>query len=89
MAKGGRRHANVHKLGLSGKIAAYWMKHDFARLWMRPKDYVPAYRWYILAAGQGDDLAGKFQTLLEKSMTPNQIAKAQRLAREWKAKASQ
>ncbi len=36
--------------------------------------------------GQDDDLAEKFKDHLEKSMTPNQLAEAQRLAREWKAK---
>ena len=51
-----------------------------------PKDFVQAYRWYTLAASQGDDLAGKFKNHLEKSMTPAQLAEAQRLAREWKAK---
>ncbi|MCH8040153.1 MAG: sel1 repeat family protein [Nitrospinae bacterium] len=50
-----------------------------------PKDYVTAYRWYTLGAGQGDPLAEKFKDHLEKSMTPNQLAEAQRLAREWKA----
>jgi len=47
-----------------------------------PKDSVQAYRWYTLAASQGDDLAGKFKAHLEKSMTPTQLAEAQRLARE-------
>ena len=51
-----------------------------------PKDDVQAYGWYTLAAGQGDDLATKFQTLLEKSMTPDQNAEAQQLARAWKGK---
>ena len=51
-----------------------------------PKDYVQAYVWYTLAASQGDDLATKSQTLLEKSMTPSQLAEAQRLTREWKPK---
>ncbi len=49
-----------------------------------PKDYVQAYRWYTLAAGQGDDLAGKFKDHLEKSMTLDQLAEEQRLAREWR-----
>ncbi len=48
-----------------------------------PKDAVQAYRWYTLAAGQGDDLAGKFKDHLEKSMTLDELAEAQRLAREW------
>ncbi len=51
-----------------------------------PKDYVTAYRWHTLAASQGDDLAEKFKDHLEKSMTPEQLAQAQRLAREWKPK---
>ena len=51
-----------------------------------PKDNVQAYRWYTLAAGQGDDLAGNFKDLLEKSMTLGQLAEAQRLAREWTPK---
>ena len=44
-----------------------------------PKDSVQAYRWYTLAAGQGDDLAGKFQDHLEKSMSLEQLAEAQLL----------
>ncbi len=51
-----------------------------------PKDSVQAYRWYTLAAGQGDDLAEKFKAHLEKSMTLDQLAEAQRLARAWKPK---
>ncbi len=51
-----------------------------------PKDSVQAYAWYTLAAGQGDDLAGKFKDHLEKSMTLEQLAEAQRLAREWTPK---
>ena len=51
-----------------------------------PKDSVQAYRWYTLAASQGDDLAEKFKNHLEKSMTLDQIAEAQRLARAWKPK---
>ncbi len=51
-----------------------------------PKDSVQADRWYTLAASQGDDLAEKFTDHLAKSMTLDQLAGAQRLAREWKAK---
>ena len=51
-----------------------------------PKDNVQAYRWYTLAAGQGNDLADKFKNHLEKSMTLDQLAEAQRLAREWTPK---
>ena len=44
-----------------------------------PKDYVQAYVWYTLAVGQGNDLAGKLKNHLEKSMTLDQLAKAQLL----------
>ena len=50
------------------------------------KDDVQAYKWYTLAAGQGDDLAENFKDHLEKSMSLDELAEAQRLAREWKAK---
>jgi len=74
------------KLGLTGYIVAYAMKYEeeFRKAVDEAEGLCPGvYRWYTLAASQGDDLPTKFQTLLEKSMTPNQIAQAQRLAREW------
>ncbi len=51
-----------------------------------PKDSVQGYRWYTLAAIQGDDLAGKFKDHLTKSMPLDELAEAQRLAREWRPK---
>ncbi len=54
-----------------------------------PKDSIQAYRWYTLAANQGDDLADKFKNHLAKSMTLDQLAEAQRLVRGWKAKGSE
>jgi len=51
-----------------------------------PKDDVQAYRWYTLAACQGDDRAEEFTDHLEKSMTLDQLAEAERFAREWKPK---
>jgi len=49
-----------------------------------PKDSVQAYRWYTLAAAKGLKEAVKGRDLLEKRMTPAQLAEAQWLAREWK-----
>ena len=49
-----------------------------------PQDYVLAHMWLNLAAAQGDDDAKKARDLLASKMTPEQIAEAQRLAREWK-----
>jgi len=49
-----------------------------------PRDYVSAYMWLSLAAAQGEQIATKSRDLIARRMTPAQIAKAQRLAREWK-----
>ena len=51
-----------------------------------PKDYVLAHMWMNLAAAKGVQEAVKGRDLLEILMTPAQLAEAQRLAREWKAK---
>jgi len=54
--------------------------------WGVTQDYVQAHMWYNLAATQGEKRARKFRDLLAEKMTPDQIAEAQRLAREWKPK---
>ncbi len=51
-----------------------------------PHDYVQAHMWYNLAAARGLKLGRKNRDLLAKQMTPEQIAEAQRMAREWKPK---
>jgi TPR repeat protein len=51
-----------------------------------PQDIVQAYKWYSLAATNGDKSAPQILDLLAKQMTPAQIAKAQKLAQEWKPK---
>ncbi len=48
-----------------------------------PQDYVSAHMWLSLAAAQGDDTAQKNRDLVAKRMTTGQIAKAERMAREW------
>ena len=48
------------------------------------KNYVEAYKWYLLAAGQGQENAKKNMRTLEVSMTREQIAEGQRLARNFK-----
>ena len=50
------------------------------------QNYVHAYMWATLAAEQGVYQAVGGLESLEKIVTPAQIAEAQRLAREWKAK---
>jgi TPR repeat protein len=53
-----------------------------------PQDYVLAHKWLNLAAAQGgmrSDTAVKARDNVASQMTPEQIAEAQRLAREWMA----
>lgn len=50
------------------------------------RDYVLAHMWFILAAISGNETGRQNRDLLTEQMTPQQIAEAQRLAREWKPK---
>jgi len=50
------------------------------------KDSIQAYMWWTLSAEQGFKLAKESLETVEKKVTPAQLAEAQRLAREWKAK---
>ena len=47
-----------------------------------PKDYVRADMWYIIAESKGDKDATRDRNIVTKLMTPDQIAEAQKLARE-------
>jgi uncharacterized protein len=49
-------------------------------------DIVQAYKWYSLAATNGDKPAAELRNTIANQMTPAQIAKAQKLAGEWKPK---
>ncbi len=53
------------------------------------QDLVQAYVWLSLAAAQGNAVALGNRDTAAGLMTPEQIAEAQRLAREWKPKAEQ
>ena len=50
-----------------------------------PRDYVQAHKWFNLAASEGDKTALTNRDLIVKKMTPADISKAQKLAREWRA----
>ncbi len=50
------------------------------------RDIVQAYMWYILGTAGGADRGAARKDALIKQMTPEQIAEAQKLAREWKPK---
>ncbi len=51
-----------------------------------PEDYIEAYKWLNLSAAQGNELAAKKREILKEKMSPEQIAEAQRLSREFKPK---
>jgi uncharacterized protein len=55
-----------------------------------PQDYVQAYMWLNLSAlrlsGSDRELAFSKRTTVMAKITPDQIAEAQRMAREWKPK---
>ena len=48
------------------------------------KNKVEAYKWWLLAAGQGNDDAKHNMTIVENKMSREQIAEGQRLARDFK-----
>jgi uncharacterized protein len=51
-----------------------------------PQDYVKAYMWYSLGTSNGVEAGTRLRDALAKRMDPDQIAEAQKLAREWKPK---
>ena len=51
-----------------------------------PQDYVTAHMWFNIAASRGEENVRKLRDIVVDIMTPDQIAEAQRLAREWKPK---
>jgi TPR repeat protein len=53
------------------------------------RDFVVAHMWFILAAASGDGEAQMRLPAQKSKMTPDQIAKSQRMAREWMAKHQQ
>ena len=48
-----------------------------------PQDYVLAHMWFILSAAKGNKGGMGNRDIIAKRMTPAQIAKARKLAREW------
>ena len=48
------------------------------------KDEVEGYKWFLLAAAQGDENAKKNIAVAESRLTREQIAEGQRLARNFK-----
>jgi TPR repeat protein len=46
-------------------------------------DYIAAHKWFNLAAMKGSEVAKSWRAQISREMNSNQIAEAQRLAREW------
>jgi hypothetical protein len=46
-------------------------------------DYIAAHKWFNLAAMKGSEIAKGWRAQISREMNSNQIAEAQRLAREW------
>ena len=46
-------------------------------------DYIAAHKWFNLAAMKGVNEARSWRAQLSSEMSPDQIAEAQRQAREW------
>ena len=51
-----------------------------------PQDYVLAHMWYNLSGLQGNETAIGRLNILERKMSPRQLAKAQEVGRNWKPK---
>ncbi|MFC1665212.1 tetratricopeptide repeat protein [Pseudomonadota bacterium] len=47
-------------------------------------DYIQAYSWWNLAAAQGNEKAKESRNILSSSLTQSQIAKAQKISRNFK-----
>ena len=48
-------------------------------------DLIEAHKWFNLAALRGNAEARRYRQEIARELTKSQIARAQRLAREWKA----
>jgi hypothetical protein len=46
-------------------------------------DYIAAHKWFNLAAMKGSEVAKSWRAQISREMNSNQIAEAQRQAREW------
>lgn len=68
-----------------GDANAQWRLGDLYRLGQGvPQDFVLAHMWFNLSAARGEQTAIVLRELVAKLMTREQIAEAQKLARDWK-----
>jgi len=55
----------------------------YANGWGVPQDTVQAHKWFNLAASGGETVARRHRDTIATRLTPDQIADAQTLARQW------
>ena len=67
-------------------VAQFNLGVSYKTGWGVPRDYLSAHMWLNLAAEAGYETAPKIRDSTAIKMTPDQIAEAQRMAREWTAK---
>jgi TPR repeat protein len=66
-------------------LAQLWLGSFYAKGEGLPKDNVKAYMWLDLALIQGERKAGNALVEVSKSLTPDQLAEATKLAAAWQA----
>jgi hypothetical protein len=76
----------IHLAAEQGDVTAqFLLGMHYENNWGVPQDYVVAHKWFNLAAEQGHESARSHRDEIVKTMTPAQMAEAQRLARQWMA----
>jgi uncharacterized protein len=80
----------VEQDGSSARISQYQLGRIYSEGAGVPQNYVEAYKWLILASLEPDEIFAKHyveaRDALRLKMSPQQIAEAQRLAKEFKPK---
>ena len=67
-------------------LAQYNLGHMYEEGLGVPQDYVFAHMWFNIAAANENEHAIDNRKRVAKKMTPQQIGKAQEMARNWKPK---
>jgi TPR repeat protein len=70
----------------------YYAQYQLGQMYSQgdgvPKDDAEAYKWYLLASAGGNKNMKKMVEILERTLTPDQRAEGQRMAREFKQRSS-
>ena len=80
----GERVDKIERAAAQGRVEA---QYDLGLIYATghgvQQDYVTAHKWFSLAAVQGYGEARVHRVELARDMSQSQVARAQRLAREW------